>query len=138
MVAGQLDDATEQFWQATAIWHELDQTSLRMEADASLAEVALLNGEVAEAMGFVETAVSALLNGQSLDGTAAPFQIYLTCYNVLNAAQDARASDFLSQGHQKMQERAIAIVDETSRKMFLENVAAHRQLAEAFEKLSSS
>ena len=133
MVAGKLDDATEQFWQATAIWHEMDQTVLKLEAETSLAEAALLAGDVTEAMGFAETAVSHLLNSQSLDGAASPFQIYLTCYNVLNAAQDARATELLTQAHQAMQERAAAIVDEEARNMFLNNVAAHRQLSEAFE-----
>ncbi len=131
-VSGQLQSATDQFWQALAIWHELDQASLLVEAEASLAETARLAGDVAEAMVHVETAVSALTTGQSLDGTESPFQIYLTCYQVLNAAQDTRAQDVLYQGHQQLQERANAIVDEQARKMFLEDVAVHRQITMAY------
>ncbi len=131
-VSGQLQSATDQFWQALAIWQELDQASLLIEAEACLAETARLAGDVAEAMGHAEAAVTALTTGQSLDGTESPFQIYLTCYQVLNAAQDARAQAVLHQGHQQLQERANAIVDEQARHMFLENVAVHRQITTAY------
>ncbi|MCI0478606.1 MAG: hypothetical protein L0Y55_20385, partial [Anaerolineales bacterium] len=62
------------------------------------------------------------------DGTDEPFRIYLTCYRVLRANQDARADTILRTAQNLLQERAARISDETARRSFLENVPHHREL----------
>jgi len=71
----------------------------------------------------------------TLDGTIEPLRVYLTCYRVLRANEDPRAGEVLSAAHRLLQERAARIDDEQLRRSFLENVAAHREIIEAWEAL---
>jgi ADP-ribose pyrophosphatase YjhB (NUDIX family) len=57
----------------------------------------------------------------------------LTCYRVLGADQDPRAEELLKTAHGLLQEQAAKITDEQLRHSFLENVATHRELVQAFE-----
>jgi hypothetical protein len=43
----------------------------------------------------------------------------------------------LAEAHALLQERAATIGDEAMRRSFLENVAAHREIAEEFERSAS-
>jgi hypothetical protein len=54
--------------------------------------------------------------------------VYLTCYQVLFAAQDARADALLDKAHRLLHERAARISDIALRQSFLECVPAHQAL----------
>jgi hypothetical protein len=62
-----------------------------------------------------------------------PVLDYLTCYLVLQAAQDPRASSVLDQGYRLLQECAAHIEEEDQRRNFLHNVAANRDLLEVWQ-----
>ena len=92
-------------------------------------------GDLEEAHAQVEEILNHLESGGTLDGVISPFGIYLTCHQVLAVNKDPRAENVLSTAHTLLQERAAKIADETLRHSFLENVAAHRKLAQAFERV---
>ncbi len=124
----QLDTATVHFWESLAIWHELDQPNLAVESHAGLAAVGLQSGE----MVLAETAVSAIIeqlqSDPTLDGAESIFGIYLTAYQVLAAAKDARADGLLQTAYEMLQARAADIADEASKASYLTNVVAHKQI----------
>jgi tetratricopeptide (TPR) repeat protein len=122
-----LADANASYQNAITLRRELDQTHLIAEPLAGLAQVALGQKDLAQAMEISEGILEQLENG-SLDGTTDPFQVYLTCYYVLKANHDARAGKFLCSAHQKLQKRAADIGDEGLRRSFLENVPSQREL----------
>jgi hypothetical protein len=70
------------------------------------------------------------LKSNTLDSTDESLQVYLTCYRVLRAAQDPRAQETLGTAYALLQERAAKIGDAETRRSFLENVAAHREILE--------
>ena len=73
-------------------------------------------------------AILPLLFEQSLVGINEPFFVYLTCYRVLAAHQDMRASRLIDVAHTLLQEYAARIHDEILCHAFLEKVVVHRQL----------
>jgi hypothetical protein len=72
------------------------------------------------------------LKTATLDGTDDPFQVYLTCYRVLSACRDDRASSLLSEACSMLRQQAAQLEDESRQKMFLEDVPAHRALMAAW------
>jgi hypothetical protein len=98
-----------------------------MEPLGGLAQVALDKGDLAGALEITEGILDHLETG-SLDGTADPFQVYLTCYTALNENRDRRAGQLLLNARHKLQERANNIDDEELRRSFLENVPSQRKL----------
>ena len=129
--SNRLEEAAKHYWEAVAIWREMEQSALLMEAEAGLAGVALAAGDLIAATTQIKPILGKLNGIANLTGAESPFDVYLTCYNVLTAAQDAPPADtILQQAHEQLTERANAIRDETSRQMFLEQVATHRQIME--------
>ena len=68
------------------------------------------------------------LSQHSLNGTEDPTRIYLTCYHILMAASDPRASQVLAAGHANLQERAAKISDDAMRHSLLDNIPSHQEL----------
>ncbi|KAA3661213.1 MAG: tetratricopeptide repeat protein [Chloroflexi bacterium] len=126
-------EATDQYWQALALWHELDQANLTADVQASLAEIALLTNNLSEAQTHTNEFLAALQNRDGLDGTESPFRIYLVGYQVLKAAKDSRANAILKNAYAMLQERAKAIVDDKIEQMFLEEVKVHHQIVSEYE-----
>jgi predicted ATPase/class 3 adenylate cyclase len=129
---GRLDEASKVYTAALAIRRELGEQTLAIETLAGLAHVSLAQGKLAEAQTQVKE-ILAYLETHSLTGAYEPFRIYLTCYHVLRAGQDARAGQVLATAHRLLQERADRIGDEVARRAFLENVAAHRQIVQEMQ-----
>jgi len=124
---GHLAEAADAYQQALALHRELGGHNRAMEPLAGLACVSLAQGALTQALALVEEILDHLETG-TLDGTDEPFQIYLTCYRVLRASGDPRAHDILDTAHCLLQERAAKMPNEESRRQFLENVAAHREI----------
>ena len=129
---GRLEDAAEAYHNSVALRRELDQPNLAMEPLAGLARVALAQEDPMQAQAHVEEILSHLETG-TLDGTTAPFQVYLTCYRVLRANHDLRAQEVLATAYHLLHERAARITDEEMRRSFLKNVAAHREIVREVE-----
>jgi tetratricopeptide (TPR) repeat protein len=124
---GQLTEAADAYRQALDLRRELDQLHLATEPLAGLARVSLTQADLVQAYTYVEEILGHLEKG-SLVGTEEPCQVYLTCYWVLKASRDPRASAILETAHCFLQERAAKIADQELRRSFLENVAAHREI----------
>jgi tetratricopeptide (TPR) repeat protein len=122
-----LAEAADAYREALVIRHEVGEHHLAMESLAGLARVSLAQGEIAQALAQVEDILNHL-ETKTLDGTAEPFRVYLTCYRVLRANQAPRAQAVLNTAYNLLQERAAKISDEELRRSFLENVAAHREI----------
>ena len=146
-----LGEAAEAYRESLALRRELDQPNMATESLAGLARVCQVQGDLGRAQAHVEEILQHLglnsvqptsdrepASGQTLDGTLSPFQIYLTCCRILEAAQDARAQGILDTAHERLVARAARINDEKMRCSFLENVAAHRELVRAFEREKAS
>jgi hypothetical protein len=116
------------------------------ESLRDLATIFNLQGDFGRAIGFNEQALqiyteigyrmdeARVLNNLAMKGADDPFQIYLTCYRVLQANRDGRARQMLTTAHDLLQEQAGKLMDEDMRRSFLENVSTHRAIAEEFSK----
>ncbi|MFQ5343046.1 MAG: tetratricopeptide repeat protein [Anaerolineae bacterium] len=151
MGLGHLAEAATAYWQAQALRRELGQPNLAMESLAGLARVSLAQDDLTQAQAQVEEILAHMeintpsidrghgpstgpstssgeASGHGLEGTVDPLQVYLTCYRVLCANQDARAEEVLETAHAVLQEQASKIDDSRLRRSFLENVPAHREI----------
>ena len=102
-----------------------------LESLAGLARVSLAQRQLAQAQAQVEQILAHLQTGD-LRGAEEPFRVYLTCYRVLCATGDSRAQEILDTAHRLLQEWAARISDVAMSRSFLENVAAHREIVDAF------
>lgn len=131
---GRLTEAAQAYRQALDLRQEAGEHNLAIESLAGLAHVSLAKGDLTQAQAQVEE-ILAHLETNTLVGTDEPFRIYLTCYRVLRASQDPRAQETLDTAHRLLQEQAAKISDEKMRRLFLENVAAHREIVEEMQAL---
>jgi DNA-binding SARP family transcriptional activator/Tfp pilus assembly protein PilF len=129
---GQLAAAANAYREAIAVEGELDRLQPAVEALAGLASLSLAEQNLAQA-GEPVSEILEYLEDHTLEGTDEPFLVYLTCYRVLHALQDPRASTLLDSAYHLLQKHAETIGDEALRRSFLENVPAHRDLIAAFE-----
>jgi hypothetical protein len=117
---------------ALATQRELGQPNWASEAQAGLARVAVVGDDLAQALNHVEDILAYLAGTGSVDGTEEPLRVHLTCYQVLQAAGDPRATKVLETAHATLQQRAAKIPDEAMRRSFLENVPYHREIVAAW------
>jgi tetratricopeptide (TPR) repeat protein len=129
---GKLKQAKSAYQQVLEIDQTLGYRHLAVEATADLARMALAEGDLARATASTD-AVLAYWAEHTLEGTEEPIGVYRTCYAVLRAAQDPRATDVLARGHTLLQERAAQFDDEDRRRLFLANVPAHLWLRHLWE-----
>ncbi len=127
---GQPAEAVAVFTEAVALRNEFRQAHLLAESRAGLACALQVQGDMPAALAQVEQVLTHLSTG-SLHGAYAPMRAYLCCIKVLQAAGDARALPLLERAHSELQEQA-ARMDETSRRMFLEQVPHNRALMAAW------
>jgi tetratricopeptide (TPR) repeat protein len=120
---GQLASAVVTYQQVL----DLDQTSgyphLVLETMADLARVALAQGDQDRAITCVVTIVDDLQD-HSLVGVEEPVQVYLTCYQVLEATHDPGAEVLLATGHALLTEQASRCIP-AQRHLFLESFPAN-------------
>jgi tetratricopeptide (TPR) repeat protein len=125
-------EAADAYRRALDLYRELGLRHRATEPLAGLACISLAQGDLAQALGYVEEILD-YLGLATLDGTDEPIRVYLTCYRVLHANQDPRAPDLLMTAYNLLQERAAKITDENLRRSFLENLVAHRELLATWE-----
>lgn len=75
------------------------------------------------------------LESGTLHGTEQPLLDYLICYRVLQAADDPHAGKVLEEAYELLHEFAGKMTDQDLRRSFLENVAAHRELVQEYERI---
>ncbi|MFC2030087.1 tetratricopeptide repeat protein, partial [Chloroflexota bacterium] len=133
-----LEESASAYGQSLAQRRDLEQADMATEPLAGLARVCQSEGDLVQAQAHVEEILEHLESGGTLDGTIAPFQVYLICYRVLEASGDSHAREILVTAHDQLQERAARITDPGLRRSFLENVAAHRDLVELNERMKDA
>ncbi len=130
--SGDLIDASEAFQAAFHIRQSLDQPNLANELQAGQARIALVDGDLQQALTFVNPILSYLDQGGSLEGTEEPIRIYLTCFEVLQQSEDTRAEGILETAYTQLQVRGAGIKDETMRQNYFENIPYNLQLISAW------
>jgi tetratricopeptide (TPR) repeat protein len=108
------------------------------DAVAGLAAVALAQGDVAHALAELQTILTHVAAGGTLDGTVKPRLIELTCYRVLAQADDPRAAAWLARAHDALQAQAMTIADVGLRRSFLQAIPYHREIVVAFQVASAT
>jgi tetratricopeptide (TPR) repeat protein len=126
-----LTEAEEAYRQALALREALGQTHLAVETRAGIAEIALAQGRVGEALTQIN-AVMQHLTIRTADGLDEPLRLCLTCYRVLKSLGDARAANMLDATYQFLLNRSTKITDDRLRMSFLEHVPAHRDVVAAW------
>jgi DNA-binding SARP family transcriptional activator/predicted ATPase len=124
---GDWDAARQSYQAAVDLYQALDIQPARIEAQAGLARVQLAQGEQAAASRWVDDILPRLA-AQASVGMDEPFLVYLTCYQVLVANRDVRATTVLQQGYDLLQQYAARIQEDALRRSFLQNVPVHRAL----------
>jgi hypothetical protein len=108
---GRPAEAADAYRQGLTLRRERGQHHLTVEPLAGLARVALAGGEPAGALAHVGEILDYVEDHPALEGTLEPLRIYLTCYRVLQANGDPRASEVLDAAYRLLQERAATIED---------------------------
>ncbi len=124
-------EAAAAYEQAVDIRNTLGEQHMAIESRAGLARVALLQGNVPRAEDDLAAVLDYLEGDGRVDGMEDPFQVYLTCYQVLQAASDPRADQILERAFDELQAH-VCNIDLASRRPFLQNVPAHRELTESY------
>ena len=132
------DEAAQSYDAALAFFREMGAPNIATESRAGLARVKLAEGNVDEARVHVEDILTHLATGGSTDGTDQPLRIYLTCFEVLEAAHDPRADAVLTTMHAMFEQRAGKITDPDAQRMFRNNIAHNREIASAWAKRHGS
>jgi class 3 adenylate cyclase/tetratricopeptide (TPR) repeat protein len=129
---GELGQAGDIYREAIALRRESGEHSLATESLAGLARATLAQGNLLQARAQVKE-ILAHLEREGLYRMVEPFQVYLTCYHVLQANEDAKAQEVLASAYGLLQEQASKLPDEPARRLFLENVAPHREIVSAYQ-----
>jgi len=125
------DQARLAYQQSLELRLAMGHATEAIETQAGLARLCLLEGDLDQAIDYVEDILRHLEIGK-LEGTEQPLLVYLTCYRVLQAGKDHRADAVLKEGYRFMLKVAEKFSDEKLRRSYLENVAAHRELTREF------
>lgn len=128
---GLLPEATASYRQALMLRRKTGQPHLAREVLAGLIRVALAQSHLAQAQAYAAELLPQL-EITFLYGTREPFRVYLTCYQVLHAGQDPRAGEVLTRAYRLLHQRAAEVADERLRRLYLEQVPAHREIAQLF------
>jgi tetratricopeptide (TPR) repeat protein len=128
---GQAEEAANEYRQALEQRRDLGQDHLAIEPLAGLARVALAQGDMAAALGHIND-ILVHLETRPADGLEEPFRVYLTCYQVLRQANDARARQVIDAAYDLLQARVERTGSAELRRFFLENVPVNRDLIAAW------
>ncbi len=132
------EEAIQAYQQALDLPDKERQTSPHLEAVAGLGRAwlekwqvnsgisaGMANDALEQARNCVEIILDHLAT-KPLQDVHEPARIYLTCYNVLHASRDARASWVLEQAYHWLNDRASTFQDEALKHLFLDNIPANR------------
>ncbi len=129
---GELESATAAYDEALTIRRDLGQHSPAMDDVAGLARIALAQNNPDLAKSHVDEILK-WIDENGTGGIEYPLQVYLTCYDILKATTDERATSILNTAHTTLMDQANDITDPSLRQSFLENVASNRGIIMAWE-----
>ena len=126
-------DAAETYHRTLQLPVSQRNTSQLLEARASLANVAMLQGKSSVALEFVEKVLQEK-DPEVFENTVEPFRVHLICYQVLATHHDPRATDVLDYAYHHLLEQArIYQHDPRLYHSFLEKVPDHYGLVLAWQ-----
>ena len=123
-------EAESAYQAALRLCRELGVETLALEPLAGLAQLALVSGDLATARTRAHELATALEAEVMAWADELP-RLFLSCYQVLAAAGDARAVQVLGVACARLHRQASQISDATCRRAFWEDVPAHRALLAA-------
>ena len=130
---GQVYLAQKRYAEATQCCQEAIQyreadhrPDLTLDPLACLARLSLAQGDIPAALAYCERLLEQCQGVISDDDTDDPFWIYLTLWDIFEAAQDGRAMEHLHLACRELNKRAAAIADPDIRLSFLQNLPANR------------
>ena len=126
--------AEDAFRESIQIREELGQPGLKMEPLAGLIQARYRSGDLASAAAGTETVLEYLKSAsRPLDGTEEPLRVYHACYQVLEALHDLRSKDVLRAAGELLDMQVSKLRDETSRRMFIENVPWRKAIQQEWQ-----
>jgi diguanylate cyclase (GGDEF)-like protein len=132
----QYEEARKVFQQALDLHLEAERDDLSLDPLAGLAEAALCENDLEQAVLLAERIMSYRDGNFLEDHTEDLFRLYLTCYQIFEAAGDERALPVLEQGRKLFQQQANLIPDAALREMFRENIPSHKTMSLLDETIS--
>lgn len=136
-----LSQAEAAFKLAIDTYNEVGQDFMAVEPYAGMARVALSRQNIPEALRWVENILSQLDEAQKGDdfdqvisGLMNCMDVYLTCFDVLETANDPRAAGVLNQAYQLLMEFASRAGDEILRQSYLNAIPSHERILKLVEK----
>ena len=130
----QPSQAADQFERAGENWEKIGNPRLQMESLAGLAELALKENRLVQAMVYLSPILE-FIETNDLFGTVDPFRIYWVCYSVLNSMQDERANHVLQQAYSQIQTQTKKIDDPVLAQSYRKNIASHAQAITAWQRI---
>jgi predicted ATPase/class 3 adenylate cyclase len=128
-------EGAEALFRQAAVMHEvLNQPHFLVDDQAGLAQVALERGDVAEARERVKPVLAAVTENPNLDGVDSPYQVLLTCGQVLGATGEL-VQDIVAMGYARLQARAETLASEAARDQFW-SLPVHTELKALWGELS--
>ncbi|MCE7986185.1 MAG: NACHT domain-containing protein [Caldilinea sp. CFX5] len=119
-------EAIAAYQRTLSLRRQAGQQTQALESLAGLARIAFAQGNLTEAKAYIDEIVP-YLSYDTYAGIVELIRVYLTCYQVLTAVQDERATPVLTMGHTILQERANKIAEPSLRDAYL-HIAAHAEL----------
>ncbi len=114
--------AENAFRQSILIREDMQQPVLKTEPQAGLIHTFLAMDKPELALTEAATIIPYLQNGNALQGAEEPLRVYYACYLVLERLKDPRSKAVLQSAMQILETQASKLRDDTSRKIFIENV----------------
>ena len=124
--------ARSAYEEAVATRRELGNIPYLLEALAGLALAQSELGEQSLALQHVSEILSEL-EKITIEGAWEPFEVYWSCYLVLQRNLDFRSQLVLQQGHELLQEWSQNLQDTSQRLSFLSQVSTNHKINEAFQ-----
>ena len=137
LAQGQITSAESSF-AAALVAAQATGSAYALDAQAGLARVALLQGDLAEAMRHAEALLLHGADSSALQACLARRLVELSAWQVLHHAGDARAPGLLRAAHQSLQDSAGALADPALRQGMLTGVPEHRQLMAAWAQFTDA
>lgn len=128
---------------AITLRQELGHPALLMESLATLARLYLAQAQPEQALVALADVLAYLEEGKNFDGTTYVLRNYLICYQVLRANEtvieggNPRAVAILRTAYNQLQEKASEFESEADRRVFLENIAAHREIVREWQRINT-
>ncbi len=124
---GQLNQAQVAYEQGRQIWAASARPFRAVEPLAGLAEIALAQGALPQALAYVAQILPHAAT-EEYAGMYERFWVDLACYETLRRAGDERADGVLATAVHALQDKAQKIADPATRALFLQNFPAHQRL----------